>query len=56
MVWSNIKFGGIIVSEERHLFIADLHFGDDPVRRGHRKEFASDEEHNNFIHNNINGF
>ncbi|APC44420.1 hypothetical protein [Pseudoalteromonas phage PH357] len=41
------------MSEERHLFIADLHFGDDPVRRGHRKKFTSDEEHNNFIHNNI---
>ena len=41
------------MSEERHFFIADTHFGDDPVRRGLRKEFKSDEEHNELIHKNI---
>ena len=42
-----------LTKDERHLFIADLHFGDTPVRRGMRKEFESDEEHNDIIHNNI---
>lgn len=42
-----------LTKDERHIFIADLHFGDTPVRRGMRKEFESDEEHNNIIHNNI---
>lgn len=42
-----------LTKDERHLFIADTHFGDTPVRRGMRKEFESDEEHNDIIHNNI---
>ena len=42
-----------LAKDERHIFIADLHFGDTPVRRGMRKEFKDDEEHNNVIHNNI---
>ncbi len=42
-----------LTKDERHLFIADLHFGDTPVRRGMRKEFELDEEHNYIIHNNI---
>ena len=42
-----------LTKDERHIFIADLHFGDTPIRRGMRKEFESDEEHNNVIHNNI---
>ncbi|AKO61109.1 phosphoesterase [Pseudoalteromonas phage H101] len=42
-----------LAKEERHLFIADCHFGDTPVRRGMRTQFSDDEEHNNVIHSNI---
>ena len=42
-----------LTKDERHLFIADTHFGDTPVRRGMRKEFKDDDKHNNVIHNNI---
>lgn len=38
---------------ERHLFIADLHFGHGNTNEKFRKQFSSQEDHDNFIHNNI---
>lgn len=42
-----------LISEERHVFIADTHFGHNGISDKFREQFSSDEEHNNYIHNNI---
>lgn len=39
--------------EERHLFIADTHFGHNNIHEKFRNQFSSQEEHDNFIHGNI---
>jgi len=39
--------------QDRHYFIADTHFGHNGICEKFRKDFSSDEEHDNFIHNNI---
>lgn len=38
---------------ERHLFIADTHFGHSNIHEKFRTQFATQEEHNDTIHNNI---
>ena len=38
---------------ERHLFIADCHFGHSNIHEKFRTQFATQEEHNDTIHNNI---
>ena len=40
-------------SEDRHVFIADTHFGHNGISDKFRNQFNSDKEHNDFIHNNI---
>ena len=40
---------------ERHLFIADLHMGHSNIHEKFRTQFATQEEHDDTIHNNIMG-
>lgn len=41
------------MSSERHLFIADTHFGHNGIHEKFRTQFSSQKEHNDLIHNNI---
>ena len=46
-------FGRYDVSEPKHYFIADTHFGHSNIHLKFRKEFSSQEQHNETIHRNI---